>query len=60
MRIDVQISAPGYLEDRKPCFIEVTKEYKKELNRDNAEEEPTNLEEKIIKKRAQRKEKSNV
>ncbi len=51
LRLDVHISAPGYLEEEKPCFTKVTEEYKEKSNRDNAEEKPTNLEEKAIKKR---------
>ncbi len=52
--------APGYLEEGKPCFTKVTKEYEEELNRDDIEKEPTNLEEKTIKKRAQRKKKRDA
>ncbi len=60
MRLDVYISAPDYLEERKSCFTEVTEEYKEESNRDKVKEEPINLEEETIKKGAQRKKKKNV
>lgn len=35
-------------------------EYKEELNKDDAKEEPTNFEEKAIKKKAQHKEKRDI
>ncbi len=43
LRLDVHLSAPGYLEEGRPCFNEVTEEYKEESNRDDVKEEPTDL-----------------
>ncbi len=52
--------ASGYLEEEKPRITKVTEEYKEESNREDAKEEPTDSEEEAIKKRAQRKEKSDA
>lgn len=60
MRLDIHILAPSYLKEGKPCFTKVTEEYKKKLNKDDAEKESIDLEEKVIKKSAQCKEKRNA
>ncbi len=60
LRLDIYISAPGYLEEGRPRFTEVMEEYKEESNRDDAEEEPTDSEEEAIKKKAQCKEKRDA
>lgn len=50
-RLNIYILALGYLEERKPRFIEVTEENNKEVNQD-AKEKPmiSNSKEEILKK----------
>lgn len=51
LRLDVYISVSSYLEERRPCFIEVTEKYEEKSNTNNAKEEPIDLEKKVIKKK---------
>ncbi len=60
LRLDVHISAPGYLEERRLRFTEVPEQYKEESNKDDVEKEPTDSEEEVIKKKAQRKKKRDA
>lgn len=52
LKLDIYISVPSYLEERKPCFTEIMEEYKEESNKNNVEEEHTDLEKEAIKKKA--------
>ncbi len=52
LKLDIYISALGYLEEGRSRFSEITEEYEEESNRDNVEEEPTDLEQEVIKKKA--------
>ena len=60
LRLDIH-TAPGYLEEGKPCFTEVTKDDVEEPNED-AKEEPRifDLEEEAKKKSTLHKEKRDV
>lgn len=61
LRLDIHISALGNLEERRPCFIKVTKDNNEELDL-NAKEKPmvSDSEKETIKKRALRKKKRNA
>ncbi len=62
LRLDVYISAPGYIEKGRPYFTKVTKEYKEESNINDVKNEHMvfDSEEEAIKKRILRKEKMDA